>query len=154
MLSYIKRRSIEDYLAAIYVLSEAYDGRINTSSLAKALDVSQSTVSETVQKLADKGLCTYIPYKGVKLTESGIHIALKVLVIRRVLECLYHNLLKLDLDDSILYEICSIEHFITDMSLIRMCQLLNFPERCPHGKLIPYSKVLLRSIGRRMNGFS
>ncbi|MDW4691809.1 helix-turn-helix domain-containing protein, partial [Escherichia coli] len=54
--------STQDYLKAIWELEEWSDQPATTSMIAKALGVKQSTVSDTVRKLADQELVSHKRY--------------------------------------------------------------------------------------------
>ncbi|MCS7364792.1 MAG: metal-dependent transcriptional regulator [archaeon GB-1867-035] len=142
--TYLKR-TYEDYLKVIYTLSNQGEKWITTSQIAHALGVSPSTVTETIQKLAQNGLCNYIPYKGTKLTKMGESIAKVTLSKCRVLERLYHDVLKVELTSDVLAEICVIEHALTVNSLKKICYLLNYPHKCPHGNIIPCNQLCLKN---------
>ena len=78
-------RSVEDYLKAIYALSEHGD-TASTSAIAEALDIQPASVTGMVKRLAGDGLLEHVPYKGVRLTEAGTREALRVLRRHRILE--------------------------------------------------------------------
>ena len=56
--------SIEEYLKTIYEFNEKGNLAKNTY-LAKHLDVAFSSVTQMIQKLADKGLVVCEPYKAI-----------------------------------------------------------------------------------------
>lgn len=142
----LKHRRIEDYLVAIYILMKSSsDGWINNSSLAEFLGISKSTATEAIQRLNSIGLCNYIPYRGVRLTVEGEHLAFKCILKREILECLYNYLLKFNIDERIASEICSVEHYINDESIFRICKILNIPSQCPHGDPLPCNNACLTS---------
>ena len=58
---------IEEYLEIIYRLEEK-GVKATTVTLSEALKISPSTVTEMLQKLAEKGYLEYVSYKGVTLT--------------------------------------------------------------------------------------
>jgi len=62
--------SLEDYLEAIYVLSQE-DGYAPAKKIGTLLGVGKSSVSWGLQQLAEKGLIHYKPYEAVELTEAG-----------------------------------------------------------------------------------
>lgn len=139
------KRTYEDYLKVIYILSDKGKKLITTSQIARALGVSPSTVTETIQKLAKNGLCKHVPYRGTELTEMGESLAKVIVSKGRILERLYHDVLKVELTFDVLAEICVIEHVLTINSLKRMCNLLNYPSVCPHGNAIPCDRLCLRN---------
>lgn len=139
-----KHKRIEDYLVAIYYLMKSsVEGWVSNSSLSDSLGVSKSTITEAIQRLHIMGLCNYMPYRGIKLTFKGENIAFKYILKREVLECLYNYLLKFNIDEKILSEICSIEHYINNESVTRICKVLNIPLQCPHGNPLPCGHTCL-----------
>jgi DtxR family Mn-dependent transcriptional regulator len=142
----LKHRRIEDYLVAIYnLVKSSSDGLVENSSIANYLKVSNSTVSEAVRRLSDMGLCNYVPYRGVMLTKAGENIAFKYILKREILECLYGYLLNFNIDEDVASEICSLEHYVNDSSVVKICKALKIPSRCPHGTPLPCNNVCLYS---------
>ncbi len=77
--------AIEDYVKGIYLLHQKH-ARVTTSLLAAQLGVAPASVSGMIQKLAKLNLLTYIPYRGVVLTERGQRAAREVLRRHRLIE--------------------------------------------------------------------
>ena len=70
--------AMQEYLAEAYRLAY-YQGEaqhVSTSALAKVLHVSDPAVTRMVQRLRDAGYLDHEPYKGVRLTDSGVKEAL------------------------------------------------------------------------------
>ena len=63
-------KSERETLKAVYRLTKG-DEPAHTGDLAERLDVSPSTVTTTVKRLADRGLVEHRLYKGVELTDAG-----------------------------------------------------------------------------------
>ncbi|MFB6116073.1 MAG: metal-dependent transcriptional regulator [Candidatus Nanosalina sp.] len=63
--------SKEDYLRAIYNLTEGGEGKTTTSKLSSELEVTDASVSEAVQKLEDENLVCRAAYKGFTLSPMG-----------------------------------------------------------------------------------
>jgi Fic family protein len=82
--------SIEEYLEAIYAFNEKGETAKN-ADLAGRLKVSPPSVTQMIQKLAEEGLVTYEPYRGVTLTGSGTARAQKVVRKHRLLERFLHD---------------------------------------------------------------
>ena len=78
-------RSAEDYLKAIYGLTERGD-TASTSAIAEVLAVQPASVTGMIKRLADGELLEHVPYRGVRLTELGVREALRVLRRHRVIE--------------------------------------------------------------------
>jgi len=79
--------NIQDYLKQIYELSAAV-GKASTNQLADALDISAASVTNMLQKLSrtQPPYVIYQKHHGVKLTEEGRKIALKILRRHRLIE--------------------------------------------------------------------
>ena len=107
---------MEDYLKAIYQLG---DDDVRTSELAEHLDVSQPTVTNTLEKLAERGLVEREKYEGTRLTEEGRTVAVEVVR--------HHRLLEAD----------RLEHHISEEFEERVAAALGDPESDPHGAPIP-----------------
>lgn len=65
---------MEDYLEVIYELVEQ-KGYATTVDISNILNVSSSSVTKMMQKLDETGYLKYEKYRGIRLTEEGIHIA-------------------------------------------------------------------------------
>ena len=65
--------------------SEPGDGA-RSGDLASVLGVSPATATAMVKRLADRGLVSHEPYRGVSLTESGRKTAIAVLRRHRIVE--------------------------------------------------------------------
>ncbi|MEM2488562.1 MAG: metal-dependent transcriptional regulator, partial [Thermoplasmata archaeon] len=102
---------IEEYLEIIYRLEEK-GVKATTVTLSEALKISPSTVTEMLQKLAEKGYLEYVSYKGVTLTEKGREIGRKILERHRLVE----EFLKfINVDKRKIHDLaCKIEHVMDD----------------------------------------
>jgi len=141
----------EEYLEAIYRLQETV-GVARTTDLARQLNVTLGSVTNTVESLERRGLVTHKPYRGVRLSEKGRAIALKVLRKHRLAERLLTDILGMDWTE--VHEVaCQLEHAIPDKMIPLLEKALKFPKTCPHGNIIPTeteetSKVELISLTR------
>ena len=128
--------SVEEYLEAIYSFNERGELAKNQDLSAK-LKVSPPSVTEMIKKLADEGLVTYEPYKGVLLTGKGTARAQAVVRKHRLLERFLHNTLGLKME-KIHDEACKLEHSISNETADAICDTLKNPQTCPDdGKPIP-----------------
>lgn len=130
-------RSVEDYLKAIYSLSEAGDAA-STSAIAETLDIQPASVTGMVKRLADSGLLEYLPYRGVRLTKPGVREALRVVRRHRILETYLCERLGFSWDD-VHGEAERLEHAASDQLIEKMAAALEFPRHDPHGAPIPTS---------------
>lgn len=129
------RHQAEDYLKSIYKLQED-GGRVSTSSLSERLQVSAPSVTEMIKKLADEGVLTYAPYKGVELTAEGRRRALKILRRHRLWEVFLVQVLKYPWHE-IHEEAERLEHMTSEKLERRLDEALGFPRTDPHGHAIP-----------------
>ncbi|MEM2098268.1 MAG: metal-dependent transcriptional regulator [Candidatus Bathyarchaeia archaeon] len=125
----------EEYLEAIYKLQER-NGVARTSSLVKALGVTAGTVTNTVSLMRKQDLVTHVPYKGVRLTQKGQKIALKVIRKHRLSERLLVDILNIE-SDKVHDTACKLEHSITEDMIKPLEKALKYPKTCPHGNPIP-----------------
>lgn len=128
-------RSEEDYLKAIYGLSESGDPA-STSAIATVLDIQPASVTGMVKRMAESGFLEHIPYKGVRLTDRGTREALRVLRRHRILETYLCERLGFSWDD-VHAEAERLEHAASDRLVERMAAALEFPSYDPHGAPIP-----------------
>jgi len=125
----------EEYLEAIYRLEEKR-GLAKTMELVRLLKVVPGSVTNTIEGLERRGLVLHEPYKGVKLTEKGRKLALKVLRRHRLAERLLTDVLHLDW--SKVHDMaCRLEHAITKDMVKPLEKALGHPKTCPHGNPIP-----------------
>jgi DtxR family transcriptional regulator, Mn-dependent transcriptional regulator len=133
----VKRQAPEDYLKAIYTLSESID-RVSTSALAGHLGVKPSSVTAMVKKLgaASPPLLDYRSHRGVALTEAGQRIALEVTRRHRLIEQFLVVMMGFGWDE-VHEEADRLEHCVSDAFIDRLDRLLDYPRRDPHGRPIP-----------------
>jgi len=126
---------VEEYLEAIYKFQEK-SGAAKTSDLVGLLKVVPGTVTNTVERLEKEGYITHEPYKGVKLTEKGLKIAIQVVRRHRLSERLLTDILHMKWD-KVHEAACKLEHGITDEIIKPLEKTLKHPKTCPHGNPIP-----------------
>ncbi|MEQ8789841.1 MAG: metal-dependent transcriptional regulator [Pirellulaceae bacterium] len=129
--------TIENYVKTIYqICARQEDQPAATGQLAGALEVSPGTVTSMLKTLSDTGLAEYTPYEGVRLTESGSKLALRVLRRHRLIELFLVETLKLSWDE-VHEEAENMEHAVSDLLVDRIDEYLGFPASDPHGDPIP-----------------
>lgn len=92
-------QSIEDYIKAIYLLQQNKES-VTTNDVAGRMGVSAASATNMVKKLAEMNLAQHVSYKGVRLTDSGIKVALEILRHHRLLEALFASSIGLQLGQS------------------------------------------------------
>lgn len=128
-------RSVEDYLKAIYVLSER-GTPASTSAVAETLEIQPGSVSGMVKRLAESGFVEHAPYRGVRLTEAGTREALRIVRRHRVIETYLHLRLGYSWEE-VHVEAERLEHAASDELVDRMATALENPSYDPHGSPIP-----------------
>lgn len=129
--------TIENYVKTIYQLS-ASNGHTPalTGRVAAALGVSPGTVTSMLKTLSDSGLAVYTPYEGVRLTDAGQMLALRVVRRHRLIELFLAQTLQLAWDE-VHDEAENMEHAVSDLLVDRMDAFLGYPRVDPHGDPIP-----------------
>jgi len=128
--------TIEEYLEAIYKLEEK-KGSAKTGDIAKELNVTLGTITNTIESMEKQNLVTHKPYKGVNLTKKGQKIALDVIRRHRLSERLLTDILNLEWSKAH-DAACKLEHAIADKDIIKPLEkALGKPKTCPHGNPIP-----------------
>lgn len=129
--------SEENYLKIIYHLSaNAPKGSITTNAIAAEMESKPSSVTDMVQKLADKGLVDYKKYQGVSLTDQGRFTALMIVRKHRLWEVFM--LEKLDFSWDEVHDVAEqLEHIKSEKLINKLEEFLGFPTEDPHGDPIP-----------------
>ena len=128
-------RSVEDYLKAVYVLTEREESA-STSALAESLEVQPASVTGMIKRLAECGYVEHARYHGVRLTEAGSREALRIIRRHRILETYLNIHLGYSWED-VHHEAERLEHAASDTLIDRMAAILEHPSHDPHGAPIP-----------------
>ncbi|KEI42956.1 metal-dependent transcriptional regulator [Saccharopolyspora rectivirgula] len=135
--------SVEDYLRAIYGLSERGVPVTNTT-LTQRLGLSPSSVSGMINKLAQLGLVTHVRYRSVTLTAEGRRLAYDVLRRHRLIELFLVEELNYTWDE-VHQEADTLEHAVSDELIEHIAAKLGYPTQDPHGDPIPSADGKLES---------
>lgn len=129
----------EMYLKRIF---EIYDSEpstiVKTSQLAEIMSVSNASSTEMIQRLSDRGLLTYVPYKGCRLTPIGFNTAARIKRREGLLQILLTDVIGFDGDVDA--TACKMEHNISIELEESLDRMLGYPEQTPKGKKIPSIK--------------
>jgi DtxR family transcriptional regulator, Mn-dependent transcriptional regulator len=127
-----------ELLKAIYRLTRAQPGEpeAHTGALAEALQVSPSTVTAAVKRLADSGLGAHKPYKGVELTPLGRRAAISAIRRHRIVERFLSDMLGFAWNEADRLA-TRFEHDLPQEVEDRIFVALDRPGSCPHGFPIP-----------------
>ena len=121
------------YLKFIYRRQHEEFSRVRTTTISSFMRVQPATVTEMLQKLAEKELLKYMRYHGVELTEKGILEARKLLRKHRLLEALFVKFLNYDAQDAC-EEASKLDHHVSEALANTICRTYGHPETCPCNK--------------------
>jgi DtxR family Mn-dependent transcriptional regulator len=130
-------QSEENIIKNIYDLG-GVDLWVSTSALAERLAQKPASVTNMIQKLArDEALLVeYVPYRGVRLNETGIRVALEIIRHHRLLELYLSQALGVPWD-RVHEEAEKLEHVLSEDLEERIAAALPDTRRDPHGSPIP-----------------
>ncbi|MGV8969786.1 MAG: metal-dependent transcriptional regulator [Microbacteriaceae bacterium] len=128
--------STQNYLKAVWGLSEWTDAPVTPTLIAEKTGLKLSSVSDAVRKLSTQGLLVHAPYGAVELTEVGRAHALSMVRRHRLIETFLVSVLGYGWDQ-VHDEAESLEHAVSDFMVERIDAFLEFPTRDPHGDPIP-----------------
>ncbi len=126
----------EDYLRAIFILSDKNKGKVGTTQIAKYLNLSKSTVSERLKELMKQKLIEPSFYSSIKLTPAGKKTGQKLTYKHRLIEVFLHQVLKIP-KNKVHNEAHKLEHAFSDEVIKKLSNFLGNPQHDPHGVLIP-----------------
>jgi len=130
--------SVDDYLKAIFELSDPAGEAATSSALAQRLGVSAPSVTGMLRKLStgDRPSIAYRKHRGARLTHEGRKRALRIVRRHRLVELFLCQVLGYSWDE-VHQEAEKLEHFISEKLEDRIAQKLGNPEFDPHGDIIP-----------------
>ena len=129
------------YLMTIALLGESSQSfPIPVSHLAEALNVTPISANQMIHHLQEVDLVSYLPYKGVELTEAGWEMAHKIIRSRRLWETFLVEHLQYTPDEAETLA-CELEHAIPGETAERLSAFLGQPQVSPQGKPIPQVEV-------------
>lgn len=128
--------STQNYLKAIWGLTEWSSAQVTPTLIAERTGLKLSSVSDAVRKLASQGLVDHAPYGAVELTETGRSYALVMVRRHRLIEAFLVSVLGYSWDQ-VHDEAEHLEHAVSDFMIDRIDEFLEFPTRDPHGDPIP-----------------
>ncbi len=126
----------ENYLKAIFKLSEKNRKNISTNNIAAEIQTAAASVSDMIRKLSEKKLVNYEKYKGVQLTDKGKKTALSLIRRHRLWEVFLVE--KLNFSWHQVHEVAEeLEHVSSPLLVARLDEFLDKPKFDPHGDPIP-----------------
>ncbi|MDF2157905.1 metal-dependent transcriptional regulator [Algoriphagus sp. CAU 1675] len=126
----------ENYLKAIYHLSDGGKKSVSTNDIAAEMKTKPASVSDMIRKLGEKEVIQYRKYYGVNITEDGKRRALQTIRKHRLWEVFLVEKLQFAWDE--VHEVAEeLEHIQSPLLIQRLDAYLNFPKFDPHGDPIP-----------------
>lgn len=133
----------ENYLKAIYHLSDGGTKSVLTNELAEAMNTKAASVTDMIKKLSIKEVISYEKYYGVNITGKGKTEALLVIRKHRLWETFLVQKLGFNWDE--VHEVAEqLEHIHSAPLINKLDEFLGFPKMDPHGDPIPDSKGRLK----------
>lgn len=126
----------ENYLKAIYRLSEGGAKEVSTNSIAEVLSTKAASVTDMLKKLSLKNLIGYEKYYGVTITKQGKMEALMIIRKHRLWETFLVDKLHFSWDE--VHDVAEqLEHIQSNLLIEKLDEYLGFPTADPHGHPIP-----------------
>lgn len=142
-------QSEENYLKAIFTLSQDGKKSISTNDLAEKMTTKASSVTDMLKKLTDKNLLEYKKYQGCELTKLGNSHALAIIRKHRLWETFLVDKLNFGWDE--VHDIAEqLEHIHSTELTNRLDEFLGFPKVDPHGEPIPGKDGRIEAISNRI----
>tara|TARA_B110000014_G_scaffold67087_1_gene45883 strand:+ start:182 stop:850 length:669 start_codon:yes stop_codon:yes gene_type:complete len=144
MPNIILTKSEEDYVKAIFNLSEFGNKLVSTNSISKVLKIEPASVTDMIKKLSHKKLIYHQKYKGCKISKNGMKIALQIIRKHRLWEVFLYDKLKFKWDK--IHDIAEqLEHISSNKLIDRLDDFLKYPKIDPHGDPIPNKLGIIES---------
>ena len=126
----------ENYLKAIFKLSEKDKSPVSTNAVAAAMQTTAASVTDMLKRLSEKEYLEYEKYRGVQLTATGYGLATDLIRRHRLWEVFLTEKLHFTWDK--VHDIAEELEHINNIELIqRLDQFLGYPRFDPHGDPIP-----------------
>ena len=126
----------ENYLKAIYRLSDGGTKAVLTNEIADAMSTKAASVTDMVKKLSGKNLISYEKYYGVKILKQGKAEALMVIRKHRLWETFLVQKLEFSWDE--VHDVAEqLEHIQSALLIEKLDEFLGHPIADPHGHPIP-----------------
>jgi len=147
--------SVENFIKAIYGLQQELEQeaslqdskntqelRVSTNAVSVALEITAPSVTDMAKRLMENGLIDYRKYYGMRLTEKGTALALRLVRRHRLIELYLVNELGYELHE-VHDEAEELEHTISDRFVEAINTKLGNPQFDPHGDPIPNEEGLM-----------
>jgi DtxR family Mn-dependent transcriptional regulator len=131
--------SLEDYLEAIHhIVAQKQAAR--AKDIVMRLGVHNSSVTQALRALSEKGLVNYAPYDLITLTENGKRLANDVVKRHETLKEFLVKVLAVE-DAAAEDNACKMEHTISGVVLDRLVKYMEYVEGCSTGQVRWYEEL-------------
>ncbi len=145
--------STDNYLKAIFSLSEPNCEHVTTTALAEKMQTKASSVTDMLKKLDSRGYVKHTRYYGVALTAKGKKQALNIVRKHRLWELFLVE--KLGFGWNEVHEIAEqLEHVESDALVKKLDKYLGHPKYDPHGDPIPDASGVLPSGRKTLSAYA
>ncbi|KYK31072.1 MAG: hypothetical protein AYK22_02685 [Thermoplasmatales archaeon SG8-52-3] len=123
----MRKRTIENYVELVYDVQKGKK-RVHTNDIASALNITPASVTEIFQKLSNEGYVSYKKYCGIKLTNKGLNVALKI---KSKHSTLKEFLIILGIDRDIAEkDACEMEHILHPSTMDTVIKFVEVVKNC------------------------
>ncbi len=127
--------AMQKYAAEIFRLQQDYEF-VSPSLLELNLEVSPQAVSRMLRRMREAGLIEHEPYRGVRLTETGLRVALPIIRRHRLAEVFLVQVMRFGWEET--HDLADVfVNGLNEYLEARIDELTGHPTRCPHGEPIP-----------------
>lgn len=141
--------SEENYLKAIYTLSQQPNSKVSLTAIAESLGNNPVSVIDMVRKLGEKKLLQYDKKKGARLTDKGYKAAIGVVRRHRLWEAFLCEKLGYGWEE--VHDIAEQLEHVHDAELAdRLDKFLGYPQFDPHGDPIPQANGRMASAAKTL----
>lgn len=139
----------ENYLKAIFKLSQTAMQKITPTAIADAVEVNAASVIDMLKKLKEKELIIYDKRNGAQLSLKGKRLAINIVRKHRLWEVFLYEKLKFTWDE--IHEMAEqLEHIQNDNLADRLDEFLEFPQFDPHGDPIPKANGSIPTLSKML----
>ena len=126
----------ENYLKAIYKITEREGKSASTNAIAAAMNTAAASVTDMIGRLDKKGYVCYVKSKGATLSDEGAQMAKSLIRKHRLWEVFLCEKLGYSWDEC--HELAEeLEHIQSNNLINRLDSFLGNPQYDPHGDPIP-----------------
>lgn len=120
--AYSMTSSLEDYLEAVFVISQQR-GNVRLTDIAEHLGVSKPSVNRAVNTLTQNGFLEHITYGDIVLTPAGESYAANVLRRHRLIKQFLTDNLGVD-EENAENDACKMEHVMSPVTIEKLYEYI------------------------------